>query len=630
MQTTGQTILTAIGARFRRATSAVNYWSRLGRAKLWRLRLRPVTFVGITGSAGKTATKDLAAAVLGVLGPCQGSRGTVNQLAGIVDMVLRTTPRHRFSVFELSASRPGYLDRPLRLVQPRIGVLTLVARDHYTAFKSIEGIAQEKGKLIAALPPDGAAVINCDDPLTRGIGERAPCRVIWIGEREDADLRLVSARSLYPEPLLLEVEHEGVRYEVRTELHGRQLALSVLAALGVGLAAGVPLPSAIEALGRARITDARMQIIPGYDGVTFVRDDWKAPLWSFHAPLEFLGEAQAKRKVAIIGTLSDYSLSASKLYPKIARQVREIADLVVFVGPHALRALKAKSGPEDESILAFPEIAAAAAHLKSALRPGDLVLVKGSHKADHLTRLILDRSEPVLCWDDRCDSGVLCEQCPRLRDSMRAKRTAGGTQQQLGPALPVSQSPRTTGEVAALVIGLGNPEDRENRTPHNIGRRAVDALAVGDVWAAEPEGLVSRISVQGLRVALLKPSAPMNRCGSNVRAFLERSGLDGSRCILVHDDMDLALGEVRIKRDGGDAGHKGVRSILTSLGTGSVGRVRVGVRQEGEQRKARELVLNDFEAGSEPLLAGAVEKAVTRIHELAKTFAVKEAAAQVD
>jgi len=595
---------------FRRIGWRKDYWSTLLQAKVRRMQLSRVTFVGITGSAGKTATKDLAAAVLGALGPCQSSLRTSNGHMGMAETILGTHRQHRFTVVELSASRPGYLDRPIRFVRPQIGVLTLVARDHYSAFKSVEAIAEEKGKLIAALPRNGVAVINRDNAYTREIGERCTCRVIWIGEEQGADLRLLAARSTYPEPLVLSVEYQGRQYEVRTALHGKQLALSVLAALGVGLAAGVPLDQAIAALAQARITEARMQIMESGDGVTFVRDDWKAPLWSFQAPLDFLHEAKAKRKVAIIGTLSDYSLSASKLYPKVARQVREAADLVVFVGPHALRALKARSDADDQSILGFPDIRAAAAHLRTALQPGDLVLVKGSHKADHLTRLILDRIEPVLCWDERCRRGMLCERCPRVRDPALA------VPEERVPANVASSSVRV-GEPTFLpvVVGLGNPGVKYERTPHNVGRLAVEALArdAGGQWAEEPEGRVCTIEVEGITVKLFEPVVAMNRCGPPVRTFLDRIGSDAGHCILIHDDMDLAIGEVRTKRDGGDAGHRGVRSILASLDTGSLLRVRMGVRRPGDERKARQIVLEDFSAEESAALPPVLEKAVAQL-----------------
>lgn len=587
-------------------------WGTLIAAHLKRPQLNAVTFVALTGSAGKTAAKDLSAAVLAVLGPCHRSSLTTNDYAGIAETVLGTTRAHRFGVIEMSATEPGCLDRPLRLVRPRIGVLTIVARDHFSRFKSVESIAAEKGKVISALPPDGVAVLNLDDPLVRAIGERCGRRVIWIGHDEGATLRLCEAHSRYPAPLTLKIEYAGRIYEVVTALHGTQLALSVLAALGVGLAAGVSLEMAIAALAQTPVAPGRMQIMRSDDGVVFVRDDWKAPLWSFHAPLEFMREAQAGRKVIVIGTLSDYSLSASKLYPKIARQALEVGELVLFVGPHALRALKARRAPDDQALHGFPDIRDAAAFLRAELRAGDLVLVKGSHKADHLTRLILDRLQPVQCWDDRCRRAILCELCPQLRALPSGGLPLGALEPRPAHAL------KATAEVPIpVVVGLGNPGDHTNRTPHNIGQRVLESIAAarGCSWASQPEGLVATVPLAGISVKLLRPAAAMNHSGPVVRAFLERMGSGADHCVLVHDDMDLELGEVRTKRDGGDAGHKGVASILASLETGKLHRVRIGVRRAGEVRKAREIVLQPFLPEEESVLAPGLERAAVLVQE---------------
>lgn len=585
-------------------------WSVLTRARLKRRRLNAVTFVAITGSAGKTAAKDLSAAVLSVVGPCHCNKLTTNEHVGVAETILHTTPAHRYSVVELSAHKPGYIDRSLDLVKPRIGVLTLVARDHIKSYKSVEAIAAEKGKLIKALPPDGIAVLNIDDPLVRAIGERCGRRVIWIGEGEGATIRMRSVRSRYPEPLTLSVDYAGRSYEVVTALHGTHLAMAVLAALGVGLAAGVPLEAAIAAVAQAPMAPGRMQIMQADGGVVFLRDDWKAPQWQFDAPFAFMREAEAARKVFVIGTVSSSSLSSSKLYPKIARQALEIGELAVFVGPHSLRALKARRDPDDGTVQAFPDIREAAKYLRGELRAGDLVMVKGSHHADHLTRLILDRGRPVQCWDDRCRRGALCEHCPKL---YAAPQEAVLTPV-AGPEAPRAPLPARAGAMP-VVVGLGNPGDRTHRTPHNIGQRVLERMIAraGGSWETQPEGLAAKIELAGISMMLFKPGSGMNRCGPPVRAFLERVGGDADHCVLVHDDMDLDIGEVRTKRDGGDAGHKGVRSIVFSVGTGELHRVRMGVRRPGDARKARDLVLRAFEPEDDVALEPAVERAVALV-----------------
>lgn len=381
-------------------------------------RLKNVCFVGLTGSAGKTTAKDLSASILRSEGECFSTPGTLNYPNGIAMLLLKVKPRHRFCVLEVSGANPGEMDRPLRLFTPNIAVLTLVARDHFTAFRSLEAIAREKGRLVSALPVDGVAVLNIDDPLVRSIGENCKREVIWVGEAEGATLRMVSARSRWPKPLIVEVEYRGEIHEIRTSLNGKHLALSVLSALGVGLAAGIPLTNAISAVAKVKPAEGRMQIVTNENGVTFLRDDWKAPHWSFSAPLEFMAEAKARRKILIIGTLSDYSLSSSKLYPKVARQALEVGDIVIFVGLQAPRAAKVRSETGVKNLHIFSEIREAAEFLNALLKPGDLVLLKGSHKADHLVRLMYNTQKPVGCWISQCSIQYFCDDCPKLYKSM--------------------------------------------------------------------------------------------------------------------------------------------------------------------------------------------------------------------
>ncbi|WP_144821935.1 Mur ligase family protein [Marinobacter piscensis] len=381
-------------------------------------RRKSVCFVGITGSAGKTTTKDLSASILSTAGRSFSTPETQNYSHSVARHVLRIGVRHRFAVLELSGGEPGELDTPLKLFVPNIAVLTLVARDHFKAFGSLDAIAKEKAKLISALPADGVAILNIDDPLVKAIGETCSRKVIWVGEREGATLKLLAARSRWPEPLKLDVQYEGEVYQVKTGFHGKHLALPVLSALGVGLAAGVPLTIAISAVTDVKPAQGRMQVESNRHGITFVRDDWKAPHWSLYAPLEFMAEAKARRKIIIIGTLSDYSLSASKLYPKVARQAMEVSDIVIFVGPNAPRAAKVKCDDSSaKNLYTFKNIQAASEVLNSLLEPGDLVLLKGSNKADHLVRLMYNTEKPVRCWVGRCGVNNFCGGCPMLYEA---------------------------------------------------------------------------------------------------------------------------------------------------------------------------------------------------------------------
>lgn len=577
-----------------------------------RLRRTTTTVIGITGSAGKTTTKDLCHALLSAFGDCKSNPLTENEHFNVAQTLSGLERRHRYCVVELSGGRPGYLDFALRLSKPDVAVLTLIARDHFSAFKSLEAIADEKGKIVAALPAHGIAVLNIDDPLVRKIGEACNRKVIWVGKSEGATLRLRDARSRWPEPLELVVEHEGKTLSVNTSLHGTHLALPVLMSLGVALALELPLPRVIQALRDAPPPEGRMQAVTLASGISFIRDDWKAPLWSLQAPFEFMKEAQAKRKVLIIGTLSDYSGSASKVYPKVAREALDIGDLIVFVGPHAMRALKASASRAGQELLAFPSVRDASAYLRTGLRAGDLVLLKGSNKADHLVRLILDQEKPVHCWREKCGLSTFCGRCPQLHDGPAPLQNEREDSQTTFGAQPrVLAADASAGNGPIVIAGLGNPGAEYSDTPHNAGHRAIEDLAgtIGGTWVECAEGWVSFVRLGGAELALFKPGLKMNRNGESLRLFLDRVGSSADKCTVIHDDTDLPLGEVRLKRGGGDAGHLGVRSVIGSLGTGGFERIRIGVAADGDTQKARERVLKKFSPAEKALIDGSSARA---------------------
>ncbi|MCC7258468.1 MAG: hypothetical protein IT486_08845 [Gammaproteobacteria bacterium] len=385
-----------------------------GAARRRRQGLGSTVFVGVTGTSGKSTATGLAAAILRTAGPCAQTRG-YNALGDLVRLLRSMGPAQRYCVAELAAFGPGTLDRHVALIAPDIAVVTVIGREHYKAYRHLDAVAAEKAKVVLAPPQDGVAVLNIDDPLVRAIGERTSRRVLWFGCDAAATLRLVQARSAWPESLTLVVAWGGAEYVVGTRLHGRHLAVPVLAALGAGLAAGVPIAAALAAIAAFEPAAGRMQPLAAPDGITWMRDDMKSPAWSLALPFEWLREARAPRRVAIIGTVSDTHGDSGRNYRDFGRMARTAADLVVFVGPLAHRGLRARETPDDPTVQAFPTAQAAAAWLRTELRAGDLVLMKASHKADHLVRVILDREQPISCWRERCEQVRFCDQCPELR-----------------------------------------------------------------------------------------------------------------------------------------------------------------------------------------------------------------------
>jgi UDP-N-acetylmuramyl pentapeptide synthase len=380
------------------------------RAERHRRRVPGVTFIAVTGSAGKTTTKDLVAAVLSSRQVGSKSPGTHNSAHWVSHTVLGARRGDGFCVHELGATGPGSLDDPIALVRPRVAVVTNVGGDHRSAFRTLEATATEKAKVVTAVPRHGLAVLNADDPRVLAMAGSCRGRVLTYGLRPDADVRAESVRSSWPDRLTFTVIHGEQRVAVHTRFCGVHWIHACLAAITTGVGLGVPLPVAAAALAAVEPLPGRYQPVEAA-GVTFIRDEFKASLWSVAPALEFLRDARAPRKVAVFGTISDYSGRASQVYASVARQALEAADEVLFVGPQALRAAGARTHPKGAALHAFTSPREAHRHLAATLVPGDLVLLKGSQRADHLLRLVLARRGRIGCWRSTCRRVKFCDDC---------------------------------------------------------------------------------------------------------------------------------------------------------------------------------------------------------------------------
>ena len=286
------------------------------------------------------------------------------------------------------------------------------------------------------------------------------------------------------------------------------------------------------------------------DEVTFIRDDAKASLWSIPAVLDFMKAARAERKVVVIGTISDYTGNSDRAYVSVARQALAAADQVIFVGSRASKSLKARRHSEDGALQAFPSVEAACAQLREFFRPGDLVLLKGIMH-DHLEELI----------------------------STRGTREAQGGAPLAEPSIQA-------------VVGLGNPGAQYRDTPHNVGQTVLDFLArsLRAEWVREEQMMLARIELRGGTVYLIKPLTYVNVTGPILSQLARRLNFAAQQCVVVHDDMALPLGVVRVRMKGSDGGHRGVRSIQRVFGSDAFRRVKIGVgrpEREGSGGRAR-------------------------------------------
>ncbi|CAN5348015.1 hypothetical protein BH24PSE2_BH24PSE2_11670 [soil metagenome] len=378
-------------------------------ARIYRRRLRHTHVVGITGSCGKTSAKDFTAAVLSERFAGRKSYDTTNNAYSVARTLLATRPSHGFCVQEVGAFRPGAMDPAIAALQPTIAVMTMIGSDHVKSFRGPEAVALEKRKLVDALPADGTAVLNADDPRIADIAAQAKVRVLTFGRSESADLRADHVVGRYPDRLGFDVVYGDERVHVQTQLLGEHLLTSLLAAIAVGVVAGVPLDMAARALGRVPASEGRMQLVETPGGPTFIDDSYKASYWSLGAVFEFLRTARAERTWLVLGTVADHEFRRRKLYRMLVEQALGNVDHLVCIGQSAHYA------PEsDGRVHTFERVQEADEFLHAELRRGDLVLVKGSNRADHLARLVLSHLQPVTCWREACGLSIHCSACRLL------------------------------------------------------------------------------------------------------------------------------------------------------------------------------------------------------------------------
>ncbi|HEY0638060.1 MAG TPA: UDP-N-acetylmuramoyl-tripeptide--D-alanyl-D-alanine ligase, partial [Pseudonocardiaceae bacterium] len=256
--------------------------------------LPALSVVGITGSSGKTSTKDLVAALLRPLGPTVAPPGSFNNELGHPWTVLRADAGTRHLVLELSARGAGHIAALCRVAPPRIGVVLNVGSAHLGEFGSREAIAQAKGELVEALPADGLAVLNADDPAVAAMAARTTARVVLAGRAPHADVRATDV-TLDPAGRASFVLHAaGTRTPVRLAVHGEHQVGNALAAIAVALELGATPADAAAALATAApVSRWRMEVTTRPDGLTVINDAYNANPESLRAALTTLAAMAA-------------------------------------------------------------------------------------------------------------------------------------------------------------------------------------------------------------------------------------------------------------------------------------------------------------------------------------------------
>jgi UDP-N-acetylmuramoyl-tripeptide--D-alanyl-D-alanine ligase len=336
--------------------------------------------VGITGSLGKTTTKEVTASVLSSKRNVLKSEGNLNSEVGLPMTLLNgLNDRHELAVLEMAMYELGDIRLLARLARPRIGVVTAVLPVHLQRVGTIERIQQAKQELIEELPSDGVAVLNADDPRVEMMAAATAARVVRFGVRHDADFRAEHIESQGMRGVEFDLLHLLERRHVHLPLLGAQSVHAALAAAAVACEEGLSLDETAEAL--QRLSPAlRMLVVDGINGSRIVDDSYNASPESVIAALNLLHELPGRRKIAVLGDMLELGSAEEPSHRRVGNRAAAVLDLLIVYGPRSrITADEARqSGLRPERVFETDSHDQVVDLLQRELRPDDDVLVKGS------------------------------------------------------------------------------------------------------------------------------------------------------------------------------------------------------------------------------------------------------------
>jgi UDP-N-acetylmuramoyl-tripeptide--D-alanyl-D-alanine ligase len=361
----------------------------LGHLAAFHRRRFAVRIVGITGSNGKTTTKEMLA---GILTEALGSDallrtvGTQNNLVGLPLTLLRLGEKERVVILEMGMNGPGEIWRLAEIAEPDAGVITCIAPAHLEGLGSIRGVAQAKAELYRRLRPSATAVVNADDPLVAEVAAAFPGRKVVFGTTASSPTQVTGSdivdRGL--EGLSLRLTVDGREMPVRLGVPGRHNVTNALAAAAAAHALGVELESLCRGLETFRPPGMRMEVSRLPSGVTVLNDAYNANPASMAAALRTLAATRASRRLAALGEMRELGDEAARAHRALGVQAAGAGlDGLFLLGTHAaeVQAGAQGAGLARERIIVSTSHEELGAQLRAFLRPGDLLLLKGSRGA---------------------------------------------------------------------------------------------------------------------------------------------------------------------------------------------------------------------------------------------------------
>lgn len=331
--------------------------------------------IGVTGSAGKTTTKDAIAHLLGAELPVGKTIGNLNNHVGVPLSILRLPDEARVAVLEMGMNHAGEIRALAAIAKPDIGVVTNVGYAHMEGFDSIEGIAAAKGELIEGLPADGVAVLNADDPRVLRFRAMHPGRSVTFGFAESADLRVCAVQ--YRENGS-SFRAAGVDFE--TGLVGRHAVMNLLAAIAVARVCDVPaekLKGPVRTFTTGKMRGERIE----YNGIVIWNDCYNSNPEAARSMLDVLRQTPARRRIAVLGEMLELGSAAGELHRDVGRYAAGLGiDFLIGVrgNAHAMIDAAVGAGLPESAAIFFEEAGPAGEFVRGIAREGDAVLFKGS------------------------------------------------------------------------------------------------------------------------------------------------------------------------------------------------------------------------------------------------------------
>jgi len=357
----------------------------------WVRRRWTGTLVAVTGSMGKTTTREFCAHILMSQFSVYRTPGNYNNLFGLPLALFGLSAGQDFGIFEMGMSAPGEIAEMCRIAAPAVGIITNVAPVHLEFFNSTEDIARAKGELVEALPSDGILIYSADDPLVQGIARKFAGRRISFGFSKNAEVRADGIEIAGLNETRFRLSCCGESKEAAIPLAGAHYVMNALAAVALGSVFNVPLGRMVEAFGTLQQADMRGQVLHFRKGFTVIDDSYNSNPSALMKMIEVLsGTPSFARRILIAGEMLELGSSSGSLHFECGTIAASCGiDLVIGVRGTAREIVRAavQAGMPESRALFYPDSEAAADFIRCEIRSGDLVLIKGS-RGVHMEKIV--------------------------------------------------------------------------------------------------------------------------------------------------------------------------------------------------------------------------------------------------